>query len=128
MSNRNFQNIFLIKDYGSKNLRIFVLFLCTNSLLAAPSASQNSCLKPVPFRRLCMHELYEQTECKKGAVSKKRSTKNAINYDWIPRYVAIIIYLAKILIITIKVQKFRPHSVASKITEELKKEKFIRKG
>ena len=29
---------------------------------------------------------------------------------------------------TIKIQKCEPHSVASKITEELKKEKIIRKG
>ena len=49
-------------------------------------------------------------------------------YHWIPRYVAIIIDFVKILMITIKIQKFGPHLVASKITEELRKQKINRKG
>ena len=35
-SYRNFRLIFMTKDYGNKNLRIFVLFLYSNASCAAP--------------------------------------------------------------------------------------------
>ena len=41
LSYRYFRNIFLIKNYGNQNLRVFVLFLYTNALHAAPLTIEN---------------------------------------------------------------------------------------
>ena len=65
---------------------------------------------------------------KGGAVSKKDLTKNVFDYHWILRSVAIINSVKFVIIITIKLQKFWPHSFASEITEELRKQKSYRKG
>ena len=57
---------------------------------------------------------------------KKDKVKNMLNYHSIPRSLTRRRHHVKILIVTIKVQKFGPHSVAPEITEDPRKQKSHR--